>query len=547
MSRPRARFVVGLGSVAAVLLFLALLQFLFAGKPREAPSHFLLEPERFRHYFVRFSTEEKAMFGEGTPPPWEWFEQDIPWLEVPDKDLEEIYYFRWYSFQKHIKQTPGGFVIDEFAVDVPWAGKYNTISAAAGHHIREARWLRDSKYAEDYTNFWFSSDGEPRRYSFWAADSVYQLFLANANKQFAINLLPSLEENFAKWEQTHRDTNGLYWQIDDRDGMEFSIGGSGYRPTTNSYMYGDAMAIARLASLAGQPDIAQEYQLKADHLRELIETRLWNPNDDFYETVPRNAPTGWSGVRELIGFVPWYFEVPSADRALAWKQLFDSNGFAGRFGPTTAERRSPRFNLKNPHECLWNGPSWPFATTQTLVALANLLDTQEQSVVSSSDYLRLLSAYTQSQHLRMADGQVIPWIDENLDADTGEWIARNTLLFRNQPPPNRGRYYNHSGYADLIITGLIGVRPSAGNDLVIRPLVAQDKWDYFALDALPYHGHLLTVIYDRTGEHYHRGAGLTVLIDGHVAGHRDFLSTLTVVVPERLPSDQAKSGRGPRH
>jgi hypothetical protein len=26
-------------------------------------------------------------------------------------------------------------------------------------------------------------------------------------------------------------------KIDDRDGMEFSIGGSGYRPTINSYMY----------------------------------------------------------------------------------------------------------------------------------------------------------------------------------------------------------------------------------------------------------------------------------------------------------------------
>ena len=34
--------------------------------------------------------------------------------------------------------------------------------------------------------------------------------------------------------------NGLFYQIDDRDGMEFSAGGSGARPTINSYMYGDA-------------------------------------------------------------------------------------------------------------------------------------------------------------------------------------------------------------------------------------------------------------------------------------------------------------------
>jgi len=534
---------IGLGCASLVLLGLALFQMFSASNVRAQSSRSVLDPGSFRPYFVQFSSDEKVMLGASDPLQWEWFEQNIPWLDVPDKELEKIYYFRWYSFQKHVKPTPGGFVIDEFLDIVYWAGKRNTISAAAGHHIREARWLRNSKYVEDYTNFWFGSEGEPRRYSFWAADSVYQLFLATANKQLAENLLPSLRENYAQWEQTHQDPNGLYWQIDDRDGMEFSIGGSGYRPTINSYMYGDAVAIARIADMAGQADVAKEYTAKADRIRQLIETRLWNPGDNFYETVPRKGSADWSGVRELVGFVPWYFDIPSAVHADAWKQLFDPKGFAGPYGPTTAERRSPRFNFENSHECLWNGPSWPFATTQTLLGLANLLDDEEQSVVSSSDYFQLLSAYTKSQHIRAPDGTVIPWIDENLDADTGKWIARNMLISKNQPPPNRGRYYNHSGYADLIITGLIGVRPSAANDLEIRPLVPNGKWDYFALDALPYHGHLLTVIYDRTGERYHRGAGLTILSDGRIIGHHDSLSAIAVVLPDKRDSEQAKASR----
>jgi hypothetical protein len=153
----------------------------------------------------------------------------------------------------------------------------------------------------------------------------------------------------------------------------------------------------------------------------------------------------------------------------------------------------------------------------------------------------LLNAYTKSQHIRAPDGTVIPWIDENIDADTGKWIARSILISKNQPPPNRGRYYNHSGYADLIITGLIGIRPSAANDLVIRPLIPPGKWDYFALDALPYHGHLLTVIYDRTGKRYHRGAGLTVLSDGRIIGHRDSLSSIAVVLTEKRANEQASA------
>jgi hypothetical protein len=178
------------------------------------------------------------------------------------------------------------------------------------------------------------------------------------------------------------------------------------------------------------------------------------------------------------------------------------------------------------------------------VALANLLDSgKEQSVISSSDYFQLLDAYTQSQHIRAPNGRTVPWIDEDLDADTGEWLARDILISKHQPPPNRGRYYNHSGYADLIITGLIGIRPSASNDLVIHPLVPAEKWDYFALEGLPYHSHLLTVFYDRTGERYQRGAGLTILSDGRLVAHRDSLATISVVLPDKGKSEQARAVR----
>jgi hypothetical protein len=525
MMRSRALVAILLGCTVVALRLFALSQL----QPRErAPG--ILQPADFRHYFAQFSNDEKSVLGEDDPFPWEWFANNVPLLEVPDKEIEEIYYFRWYAFQKHIKNTPDGSVIDEFLDNVPWAGKFNTISAAAGHHIREARWLRNPTYAEAYAQFWFTPDAEPRRYSFAAADSVYQLYLATGARQFATDLLPALVKNFSEWERSHQDQNGLFWQIDDRDGMEFSAGGSGYRPTINSYMYGDAVAIWKIAELAEQEDVAKEFRVKADKLRALINTRLWNPKAKFYETVPQDAPSSWAEVRELVGFIPWYFDIPPGNRSIAWYQLFDPAGFDGKFGPTTAERRSPRFGSKNPHECLWNGPSWPFATTQTLVALANLIDNQEQSIMSSGDYLRLFSAYTRSQHLRLPDGRAVPWIDEDLDADSGEWIARDILKSRNEPPPNRGRYYNHSGYADLVITGLIGLRPTRGAAITIRPLVPPGKWDYFALDDLPYHGHLLTIMYDQTGGHYHRGRGLTIWCDGLVIGHSASLTNPTTAV-----------------
>jgi hypothetical protein len=491
----------------------------------------VLTPDTFQHYFDDFARDEQEMLGSAPPLPWDWFVANIPWLDIPDKEMERIYYFRWYAFQKHICKSDHGFLISEFLDTVPWSGKHNMIDAAAGHHIREARWLRNPEYVEDYTRFWFGPDGEPRRYSFWAADSVYQLYVATGDRDFAVSLLPALDSNYRAWEATHKDANGLYWQIDDRDGMEDSISGSGYRPTINSYMYGDAVAIAHIAELAGQNNLAESYRAKADQLRAVIEGRLWNPGDGFYETVSRHGSNAWTGGRELIGYIPWYFDIPSPKHDTAWKFLFAPQGFAGQFGPTTAERRNPRFGFHVAHECLWNGPSWPFATTQTLVALANVLNGPQQNLVDDSDYFRLLQTYAYSQHIQTGTGRVVPWIDEDLDPDTGQWIARNILIGQHAVPKNRGRYYNHSGFADLIISGLIGLRPEAANSLTLNPLISPGTWGYFALDGVPYHGHVLTIFYDRDGTRYRRGAGLQVLCDGQTIARTDRLQTLQVELP----------------
>jgi len=83
MMRSRASVALGLGC-AAVVLVLALFSILSARKVREGPSHSVLDPESFHHYFVQFSSDEKAMLGESAPLQWEWFEQNIPWLDVHD-------------------------------------------------------------------------------------------------------------------------------------------------------------------------------------------------------------------------------------------------------------------------------------------------------------------------------------------------------------------------------------------------------------------------------------------------------------------------------
>lgn len=484
-----------------------------------------------------------------------WMGENIPLFECPDKEIEEIYYFRWWTFRKHLKATPDGFVITEFLPPVPWAGKHNTISCAAAHHFREGRWLRDTRCLDDYARFWLRRGGEVRThietnrgYSFWIADSLLAQARVTGRFDLCLELLPDLIANYEGWEREQRDPNGLFWQRDDRDGMEYSISGKlapnelGYRPTINSYMYGDALAIAEIAERAGDAACAGCFRGKAAEIERLTQTHLWDSEARFFKVLPRVGSPTLSDAREQHGYTPWYFNLPDPDKSAAWTQLMDPKGFYAPFGPTTAEQRHPGFAVSyEGHACQWNGPSWPFSTSVTLTGLANLLNDYTQNTVTRQDYFEILKIYTRSHRLRIDDGREVPWIDESLHPFTGDWLTRTAKKWAiGKADPGwtdgaadpaklqeRGKDYNHSTYCDLIINGLVGLRPQSGESLVVSPLVPED-WDYFCLDRVRYHGRDLTVLYDRTGAKYGRGRGLRLYCDGREMTGRESLSPLAV-------------------
>jgi len=119
--------------------------------------------------------------------------------------------------------------------------------------------LHDARYLDDYSYFWLRKGGEPRRYSFWIANAFLARHKVHPNLALLADLLPDLINNYRAWETGWDQgghhfgghANGLFYTIDDRDGGEDSIGMHGYRPTLNSYMYGDAKAIAAIAAMVG--------------------------------------------------------------------------------------------------------------------------------------------------------------------------------------------------------------------------------------------------------------------------------------------------------
>jgi hypothetical protein len=372
---------------------------------------------------------------------------------------------------------------------------------------------------------------------------------------FTTDLLADLIKNFEGWEKRQFVSEaGMFWQVGHDDGMEFNIasrqtrdifrGAPSYRPSFNTYMWADAQAIARIAEVAGDKANADKFRAKADALKARVQTMLWDPRREFflirfkndeanekdYPGKPIKAGTliyedgPFAGIpegRELIGYVPWQFNLPDAGFESAWRFLMDTNYFFAPYGPSFVGRKDPMFLLQKSC-CWWSGHSWPYATTQTLKALANLLQNYRQQVITRADYLKLLTIYARTHS---KDGK--PYIAEAAHPDTGSWEGHDGY--------NHSEHYFHSGFNDLIITGLVGIKPRADDILEVDPLAPAD-WAWFALDDVAYRGHLVSVVWDKDGTRYRQGKGFHLLVDGRKVASSDTLGVLKAKLPAATPA-----------
>ncbi len=472
---------------------------------------------------------------------FDWYIENIPFLDTPNDDLDTTWLYRWDMMTKHIiyGSPEHGYASTEFIDRPPWAGTYGTIVCPLGFQLYDMRWFRNPRYVRDYAEYWFKVPGaQAHRYSTWISDSVWAIEKVWPDDEFTLGLLDDLVNNYNQWERQHwHKERQMFWQHGMADGMETNInsrqtknwfsGAPGFRPTLNSYLYADALAISHIAKRAKKPELSKEYLEKAQHLKKQIQKYLWDPKREFFFHMFRDTEThrnftikagtlthqtgefaGSPHGRELIGYIPWQFNIPEAKHDVAWKFLMNPDVFFAKRGPTVTERKDPLFRI-SPNCCVWSGNSWPFATGQTLKALANVLQSRSKLPISKKDYFKILDIYSLTHR---KDGK--PYIAEACHPDTGSWKGHDHY--------NHSEHYFHSTFIDLIVTGLVGLIPSAENKIEMKPLIPDD-WNYFCMDGVEYKGHSLTIIWDKTGEKYKKGKGLIILSSGKEIYRQDSL------------------------
>jgi len=511
----------------------------------------------------------RVYFGADAP----WFLANIPFLEIDDPEIQKVYYYRWKLYRSHIREIGAqGTDETEFLDDVPWARHpYTDLNDSSSFHIMEGRWLRNPAYVISLVDHLYAGGGNDRHFSESLAAATYAWTKVTGDPAPALRHLDAMQHIYNLWDDHFDAARNLYWIEPLLDATEYTIssidasgagftdapskrddqngftGGFAFRPSINAYQFANAEAIAALAHTAAKPEIAAEYTRRAEALRLATLAQLWNPGlQHFTDIYQRSTPFVKAGDfirgRELVGYVPWLYDLPphsasllhAPDYTTAWQHALNPAELAGAHALRTVEPSYPHYLQQYRYdratglpECQWNGPSWPFQTSQALTAMANLLHNYDQHIVTTADYLHLLRQYTQ-QHL-LDDGT--PDLQEDYNPDTGAPIVGLP----------RSHHYNHSTYNDLILSGLIGIRPHADDVLEVDPLLSplnssEHPIRYFALDNLRYHGHDLTLIFDADGSRYHLGAGLSIFSDGQrLAGpaplHRTILRLPLRTVP----------------
>jgi hypothetical protein len=484
-----------------------------------------------------------------------------------------MWYHRWYVLKKNHARPGVGLTLEDTFAEGRWDSLWYSASVTygAGHVLREARWLRDPQFARNYFRgfarnqradglfrSWYVDgiarpDADEGKYTDWITAAVWDLHRVHPDRAFLEEARPALEKNVAYWQGHSRDGDGLLvvddhwwtgmeWQPsffyradyvigERRDGRD--VQNPVKRTDLTAYQYANVRALAAVQRLLGNDEAAASAERLADEIRAATAARMWDDASGFFLDLLPGTDERIATAKSVAGFYPFYAGLAGPEHGRAWARLLTD--FWAPFPPTSTAQDSPAYCQEMQMcgrpltSCYWNGPTWPHSISLVASGLALFLQkhgTPEGLPDARERLFTLIERFGRAQFEGGDFGR--PHTGEFYRSDDARWLTRE-------------RDYNHSTWADLVITALVGLIPRDDDVLEVRPLLPVGTWEHFCLDDLSYRGRLLTVVWDDPAaaeDYYHDGdKGLTVYVDGRRLHHQDDLTPFTVPLPPRHGDD----------
>ncbi|WP_250901680.1 MULTISPECIES: Ig-like domain-containing protein [unclassified Dyella] len=475
-----------------------------------------------------------------------WWADNIPYLNTPEENIDKTLFYRWWLLRFNFLDAgvPGNDY--QFPVAIEGVLGYdNAIVLTTGMFIDDLKYLRDPVYA--YGSWigagevagggkYVDNPGSPEHWS----SSYAQYLTAAAWRSYQVHGGPApIAGKLARYgrddvlgllQAYDRNGNGLIeydWAAmtgNDADAVSFDWARQHGQPrmdrTESAYVYANALAAAEAAQLSGDAATARQMRDTAARIRRSVLDTLW---------VDASEQPDGAGLK---GKLLKQRQAAAPGLPVDWKETNNYYPFSVGLMPKAGDPdRDPKYiEALRLFADADQYPVFPFYT-------ANQADQRARgeggsnnfSVINATVMFRLLASALRDYPSPYLDAQwyrkLLYWnawahdIDgDNRYPDQNEFWAKGDAADGGSIGYRSWIHHTQLGATNFtVIEDAIGLRPRGDGLIELYPI--DIGWIHFAADNLRYHGHDLSIFWDRDGGRY--GAkvpqGYSVFIDGQLA------------------------------
>ncbi|WP_051950805.1 Ig-like domain-containing protein [Actinacidiphila yeochonensis] len=447
----------------------------------------------------------------------QWWADNIPYLDVPDKNIEKSLYYRWWlmRFNYLDANIPGNDY--QFPTSVEGAlGYNNAIDLTVPLFLDDLKYFRDPSYSygtwvsagevQAPSGQYIDNPGDPAN---WSASHA-QYISASALRSYELHGGPSsIAEQLAGYASkdvkgqlavmdTNKDgvldTNWNSWTGNDADAVSFDYApGDNLDRPESAFTWAGAEAAVQAYTMSGDTAKAADMQTTADTMQTALLNNLWDPSTD--SLLSKDIKTGkldpW---KEINNYDPYTVgEIPKPDGTAAndaytqaLRYFADQNEFP-IFPFYTADQKDKAAATAAGRP---GSNNFSFINSTGLLNLyASAIRNYPSSYVTADSYSKLLSWNAWANYADSGDNRYPDATEFFSDgsADPGSigyrsWIHQTILGAT-----------NHN-----VIEDVMGLQSRTDDKVELWPI--DIGWDHFDANNIAYRNTNLSITWDKPGD-----------------------------------------------
>ena len=475
--------------------------------------------------------------------------QNIPYINVPNAAVEKAILYRWWSerFNSLDANIPGYDY--QYPITIEGVlGYNNAIILTQPMHMQDTKWLRSpyliygallSAGNSSQSSAFLDNPGNRsnwnNHYGQYIADAGTEAFyVVGGGTEMAKNLAYYFgHDATGQLDHYGNHINGYklityqnnYMTGNDADTISMAVARGWKAHGENAYVWAAADRTAELYTLLGDAEKAAEYRALADEIQQSVLNLLWCDVDQKFETYGTTRGDSHNSANT---------------RLVKVTESNNYNYFAVGMVPTdeaSIAKYAPALRTFK------NGTEFPIFPMFT----ANQVDNKVQrgsNNFSNINFTVQARAYEAAYRTYDTAHQ---YVTGNMLGLMTEWMA--WLIYPSSGDiryPNNSEYYNIDGnnrslaafyrsgiyhnilgnYNYIFFEDMAGITPRADDKLELFPI--DMEWDHFLVNNARYHGHDLTVSFDKIGDEtrYYNDLpeGFSLFLDGELVLTLDSLA-----------------------